>query len=214
MKGYRISVLRHGMTMANEKGIYIGKTDLPLSSKGAAEIASKMDEFDYPAVHKVYSSPLKRCTETADIIFPETDITIVDDLRELDFGDFENKSVEQLVNNPDYIKWLKGGKDNCPPNGESLEEMTARTYAGLHNIIMDMMNEGITHSAVITHSGIISNMLSCFGLPKYSPDVLNAPFGEGFDIIVTAQMWLNSQAFEILGYCPYNKVPEEFREIN
>ncbi|MDE6780744.1 MAG: histidine phosphatase family protein [Ruminococcus sp.] len=214
MKGYRISVLRHGMTDANENGIYIGKTDLPLSSKGAAEIASKMDEFDYPAVHKVYSSPLKRCTETADILFPKTDITIVDDLRELDFGDFENKSVEELINNPDYMKWLKGGKDNRPPNGESLEEMTARTYAGLHNIIMDMMNEGITHSAVITHSGIISNMLSCFGLPKYSPDVLNAPFGEGFDIIVTAQMWLNSQAFEILGYCPYNKVPEEFREIN
>lgn len=214
MKGYRISILRHGMTDANEKGIYIGKTDLPLSSKGAAEVAAKMDEFDYPAVHKVYSSPLKRCTETAEILFPETDITTVDDLRELDFGDFENKSVEQLINNPDYKKWLKGGKDNRPPNGESLEEMTARTYAGLHNIIMDMMNEGITHSALITHSGIISNMLSCFGLPKYDPQILNAPFGEGFDIIVTAQMWLNSQAFEILGYCPYNKVPEEFLEIN
>ncbi|MDE5834648.1 MAG: histidine phosphatase family protein, partial [Ruminococcus sp.] len=204
MKGYRISVLRHGMTDANEKGIYIGKTDLPLSSKGTSEIASKMDEFDYPTVHKVYSSPLKRCTETAEILFPETDITIIDDLRELDFGDFENKSIEQLINIPEYKKWLRGGKDTRPPNGESLEEMTARTYKAIHNIIIDMMNEGITHSAVITHSGIISNMLSCFGLPKYDPQILNAPFGEGFDIIVTAQMWLNSQAFEILGYCPYN----------
>ena len=44
MKGYRISVLRHGMTEANEKGIYIGKTDVPLSDKGAAELAAKMDE--------------------------------------------------------------------------------------------------------------------------------------------------------------------------
>lgn len=210
MKGYRISVLRHGMTDANEKGIYIGKTDLPLSPKGAAEIAAKTDEFYYPAVHRVYSSPLKRCTETAEIIFPETEIVKVDDMRELDFGDFENKSVEELINNPDYRKWLKGGKDTRTPNGESLGEMTARTYTGLHSIIMDMMNEGITHSALITHSGIISNMLSCFGLPKYSPDILNAPFGEGFDIIVTAQMWLNSQAFEILGYCPYDKVPEDY----
>ena len=32
--------------------------------------------------------------------------------------------------------------------------------------------------------------------------------GEGFEIIVTAQMWLNSQAFEILGYCPYDKIPD------
>ncbi|MDE6092821.1 MAG: histidine phosphatase family protein [Ruminococcus sp.] len=210
MKGYRISVIRHGMTEANEKGIYIGKTDLPLSPRGAAEIASKMDEFDYPAVHRVYSSPLKRCTETADILFPETEIKTVDDLRELDFGDFENKSVEELLNNDDYRKWLKGGKDSRSPNGESLEEMTARTYKALHNIIIDMMNDGITHSAMITHAGIISNMLSCFGLPKYDPKTLNAPFGEGFDIIVTAQMWLNSQAFEILGYCPYNKISEEY----
>ncbi|MDE6664915.1 MAG: histidine phosphatase family protein [Ruminococcus sp.] len=210
MKGYRISVIRHGMTEANEKGIYIGKTDLPLSPGGAAEIASKMDEFDYPTVHRVYSSPLKRCTETADILFPETEIKTVDDLRELDFGDFENKSVEELLNNDDYRKWLKGGKDSRSPNGESLEEMTARTYKALHNIIIDMMNDGITHSAMITHAGIISNMLSCFGLPKYDPKTLNAPFGEGFDIIVTAQMWLNSQAFEILGYCPYDKISEEY----
>lgn len=210
MKGYRISVLRHGMTEANEKGIYIGKTDIPLSAKGAGEIAAKTDEFDYPSVHRVYSSPLRRCTETAEILFPETELKTVDDLRELDFGDFENKSVDELINNDDYKKWLKGGKDSRSPNGESLEEMTARTYKALHNIIMDMMNDGITHSAMITHAGIISNMLSCFGLPKYDPKMLNAPFGEGFDIIVTAQMWLNSQAFEILGYCPYNKTEEDY----
>jgi len=188
MKGYRISVLRHGLTEANEKGIYIGKTDLPLSDKGAAELAAKMDEFDYPAVHRVYSSPLKRCTETAEILFPYTDICVVDDLRELDLGKFENKKVDELLENDEYKAWLRGGKDKRPPNGESLEEMTARTYKALHEIIMDMMNDGITHSAMITHGGVISNMLSCFGLPKYDPKTLTADFGEGFDIIVTAQM--------------------------
>lgn len=208
MKGYRISVIRHGLTEANEKGIYIGKTDLPLSDKGAAELAAKMDEFDYPAVHKVYSSPLRRCTETAEILFPYTDICVVDDLRELDLGIFENKKVDELLENDDYKAWLRGGKDTRPPQGESLEEMTARTYKALHEIITDMMYEGNTHCALITHGGVISNMLSCFGMPKYDPKQLNADFGEGFDIIVTAQMWLNSQAFEILGYCPYDKIPD------
>lgn len=208
MKGYRISVIRHGQTEANEKGVYIGNTNLPLSQKGAGELCAKMDEFDYPAVHRVYSSPLKRCTETADILFPCTEISIADDLRELDMGEFENKSVDELINRRDYKEWLRGGRDSRPPQGESLDEMTARTYTALHNIIMDMMNDGLTHCAVITHAGIISNMLSCFGLPKYDPKYLNADFGEGFDIIVTAQMWLNSQAFEILGYCPYDKIPD------
>ncbi len=208
LKGYRISLLRHGTTEANEKGIYIGKTDMPLSDKGAAELCAKMDEYDYPTVHRVYSSPLKRCTETADILFPATEMCIVDDLRELDMGIFENKPASELVNREDYREWLKGGQDNRPPGGESLEELTARTYKAIHEIITDMMNDGITHSAVITHAGLISNMLSCFGLPKYDPKTLSAAPGEGFEIIVTTQMWLNSQAFEILGLCPYEKLPE------
>lgn len=208
MKGYRISVIRHGMTEANEKGIYIGSTDMPLSQKGASELCAKMDEYDYPVVHRVYSSPLKRCTETAEILFPSTEMCIVEDLKELDMGIFENKSVDELVKRDDYKEWLKGGKDTRPPGGESLEEMTARTYKALHEIIMDMMNDGLTHCAMITHAGVISNMLSCFGIPKYKPGQLKTLPGEGFDIIVTAQMWLNSQAFEILSLVPYEKIPE------
>ena len=189
------------MTEANEKGIYIGRTDMPLSGKGAADLAAKMDEFDYPTVHRVYSSPLKRCTETADILFPHTEICTVDDLRELDFGEFENKSIDELAKREDYNKW--------PPKGESLEEMTARCYKALHAVIMDMMETGLTHCAMITHGGIISNMMSCFGLPKYDPKTLQCDFGMGFEIIATAQMWLNSQAVEILGYCPYDKITDQ-----
>ena len=209
MKGYRISVLRHGMTEANEKGVYIGSTDLPLSDKGAAELAARTDEYDYPRVHRVYSSPLRRCTETAEILFPDTELCTVDDLRELNFGEFENKSIDELAKRKDYNDWLRGGKDARPPKGESLEEMTARTYKAVHSVITDMMENGLTHCAIITHGGIISNMLSCFGLPKYDAKTLSCDFGMGFDIIVTAQMWLNSQAFEILGYCPYDRLPSE-----
>ena len=205
MKGYRISIIRHGLTYANENGIYIGSTDLSLSDKGCAELAAKMDEFEYPKVHRVYSSPLKRCTETAEILFPDRELVISEGMRELNFGEFEGKSVDELVNRKDYKAWLGGGRDARPPKGESLEEMTARIYASFHNIIIDMMNNGLTHCALITHGGIISNLLTGFGLPKYDPKYLNAPCGEGFDLMVTAQMWLNSQAFEILGYCPYNK---------
>lgn len=212
MKGYRISIIRHGLTSANENGIYIGSTDMPLSSKGASELAVKMDNFDYPSVQKVYTSPLCRCTETAEILFPEIEMLPVDGLRELNLGEFEGKTVDQLVNRDDYKKWLKGGKDTRPPKGESLEEMTARVFSALHNIIMNMMEEGIAHSAIITHGGIITNMLTCFGLPKYDPKYLTAKSGEGFDVLVTTQMWLNSQAFEILGYCPYEKIEDNENE--
>ena len=87
MKGYRISLIRHGRTEANDKGIYIGRTDYPLSQKGISELYNKLDEFEYPHVGKVYSSPLQRCTETAEILFPDSSVQIVENLIEMDFGD-------------------------------------------------------------------------------------------------------------------------------
>ena len=205
MKGYRISILRHGKTSANEDGIYIGRTDLPLSEAGKEELRELYETHEYPKVQKVYTSPLERAVQSAEILFPDTELVIAEGMRELDFGEFEGKSVDELVNREDYKAWLGGSRDARPPKGESLEEMTARTFSALHGIITDMMNTGLNHCALITHGGIISNLLTGFGLPKYDPKYLNAPCGEGFDLMITAQMWLNSQAFEILGYYPYNK---------
>ncbi len=205
MKGYRIYLIRHGRTEANDKGIYIGKTDYSLSSEGRNELIDKLDEFEYPRVERVYCSPAKRCMETACLLFDHRDITIVKDLRELDFGEFEGKSVDELINRDDYKNWLKGGMDNSPPGGESIADMVTRVYQALDRIIMSMMNDDIMTSAIVTHSGIITNMLSCFGLSKFKPNEITCNIGEGFEILVTAQMWQQSQAFEILGRTPYYK---------
>ena len=96
MKGYRISLIRHGQTIANERGIYIGRTDYPLSEKGRSELAAKLDEFEYPKVQRVYSSPLRRCMETAEILFPYRELLTVSDLQEMVFVDFDWKDVSTL----------------------------------------------------------------------------------------------------------------------
>lgn len=203
MKGYRISVIRHGRTAANDKGIYIGRTDYPLSNQGAAELAGKMDAYVYPNVARVYSSPLCRCMETAEILFPDVSIQTVENLIEMDFGAFEGKSADALVNREDFKEWLKGGLDCRPPQGESVKEVQLRIFKALREIITDMMQEDLLHCAMITHSGIISNMLAGFGLPKLSPQELQCQPGEGYDIHITADLWQRSQVFEILGMTPY-----------
>ncbi|MCM1227937.1 MAG: histidine phosphatase family protein [Clostridium sp.] len=205
MRGYRLSIVRHGLTSANDNGIYIGsRSDYSLSEKGINQLWNKKDEFDYPKVERVYSSPMKRCLETAEILFPYREVQTVENMTELDFGEFDGKSVNELIDREDYKKWLKGGSpDMRPPGGESMEELMLRLYKGLHEIIMDMMNEELVHCAVVTHSGIISNMLYGFGLPKIDPKELACAPGEGYEILVTAKMWQQSQAFEILGKIPY-----------
>lgn len=205
MKGYRLSIIRHGRTDANDKGVYIGRTDYPLSERGSAELINKMDEFVYPNVAKVYVSPLQRCVDTAELIYPETPRMELPNLMEMDFGDFEGKSADELIYKEEFKEWLKGGLDAAPPKGESVRDVQLRIYKALCEMIADMMEHDLTHCAVVTHGGIIATMLAGFGVPKIDAKELQCENGEGFDIYITAAMWQRSQAFEIMGMTPYAK---------
>ena len=203
MTGYRIHFIRHAITTANEEGRYIGITESPISSTGRKELMEKTEKMVYPKVDKVYVSPLKRCIATASFIYPDGYARVVPELREMNFGEFEGKTVKELMNRADYKQFLKGGLDNPAPGGESMRHVVERCFEAVQFIVEDMMKNGYKNAAVVTHSGIIMNILSCFGLPKYSQSDLACDFGEGFSVLVTAQMWQTSGAFEILGRLPY-----------
>lgn len=211
MTGYRIHFIRHALTESNEEGRYVGISESPVSDKGKRELALKKEKFVYPPVDKVYVSPLKRCISTAAFLYPEGYARVVPELREMNFGDFENKLAKDIMHTPDYKQFLKGGLDNPPPNGESMRKVVERCYEGIQFIIEDMMRNGYHSAAVVTHGGIIMNMMSCFGLPKYSPNDFACDFGEGFSVLVTAQLWQTAGAFEILGGLPYehNEEPDD-----
>ena len=66
----RIDLIRHGMTRGNEERRYIGITDEPLSERGRKLAEQCM--YERPEI--VFSSPLKRCVETAEILYPDQDI--------------------------------------------------------------------------------------------------------------------------------------------
>ena len=216
MKGYRITFIRHGMTEANADGRYIGITDLPLSSEGAQALYDKLEKYEYPPAQKVYTSPLKRCKQTVSILQPNRLTVELPEMVEMDFGDFENKKVSDLMDTDEYKAFIKGGLDNPPPGGESLRSVVNRCYKALQIIISDMMYEGLTNVCVVTHGGIIMNMLSCFGVPKRSPMDYSCDFGEGFEVIVTASMWQRSEAFEVLGTYPAREQvqPYSFADID
>ena len=207
MRNYHISMYRHGRTDANDKGQYIGTTDLPLNDKGRNELYDRLDRFVYPRFERVYTSPLQRCTETAEILFPDREIVVAEEFRELHFGKFEGKTAEELVGDDAYRAWLKGGMEAKPPEGESVSELCIRTYQGLYRILLEMMQEDFQHVAIVTHAGVISNALACFGVPKLDPKQIRISAGEGFEIQINPQMWQQSQAFEVLGQTPF--LPEE-----
>ena len=97
MKNYYLYLIRHGLTQGNLDGKYIGQTDLALCPDGEKEIRRLADSGVYPDVERVYSSPLKRCTETAEIIYPKIQLTKVDEIAEMDFGEFEGKRQKDIM---------------------------------------------------------------------------------------------------------------------
>ena len=100
MKSYTVYLIRHGMTDEGGEGRYIGHTDVPLSEEGRQQLIRLKDELVYPPVSAVFTSPLSRCTETAAILYPENKAIAIDGLIEYDFGEFENKTAEELKKRP------------------------------------------------------------------------------------------------------------------
>ncbi len=203
MRSYKIYLYRHGLTDGNLDGRYIGVTDLDLCDKGKNELISKKEKFEYPNVGIVYSSPLKRCIQSANILYPDMTPQIVEDIKEYNFGIYENKTAEELKENEEFVKWLQSSMSVPPKNGDDIREFTKRIKNGFNEIILDMMRKKISSSAVITHGGVIMSLLSDCGLPKRTPTDWSVEPGEGYALLINAQLWGNVQSFEICDKIPY-----------
>ncbi len=113
MKTYTIYLFRHGLTKGNLNAQYIGHTDLPLTTDSISALRSIKARHHYPEVQAVFVSPLKRCIESADIMFPKNNPLVINDLIEYDFGEFEGCTAEDLKDNEDFKR--HGNNCHCRP---------------------------------------------------------------------------------------------------
>lgn len=106
-----IVLLRHGETAYNEQHRYQGASDMPLSERGRAKLRAADDAPD-----EVIVTPLCRTKQTAAILFPNAKQIVCDDLREMDFGDFEGRTYDEMKNDAAYGAWLDSGCEAACPN--------------------------------------------------------------------------------------------------
>ncbi|MGN0107461.1 MAG: histidine phosphatase family protein [Hominilimicola sp.] len=174
----KIILIRHGMTEGNYKKRYIGTTDEDLRD-------TKCLEGEYPDCDRVVASPMKRCVQTARFIYPDKQIKICEKLRECDFGDFENKSYEDLKDNADYQKWLNSGGKLPFPNGEAHEDFAWRCVEGF----FEMTGGRTADTAFVIHGGsIMAIMQRLFGGGFYDYQVKN---GCGFEFEIEREGTVN-----------------------
>lgn len=148
-----VHLIRHEKTAANIERKYIGWTD--------ESIITKNVEYDLPIQpESVYGSDLKRCRETAHLYFPTAYFHPFKKFREMNFGDFEMKTYEQLKDNPLYRQWIDFPKTVIPPNGESFANFTERIIHQFRQIVAASGDY-----CFVVHGGVIRVLLSVFG-PK------------------------------------------------
>lgn len=169
MRTLKIHLIRHGATDANYDGRYIGcKTDLPLAPEGLNELRLLKDDIDYPEIERLYSSHMLRCRQTGAVLYPDFEPVMVEELKEYDFGSFENKTAAELESNPNFIPWTSG-RLSSPPGGEDNSEFIKRICVGFNKIVLDMIEGGLTESAVIMHGGAIMMLLGVSAVPRRKP---------------------------------------------
>lgn len=202
MQSYIIHFIRHGDISETLKGKYIGTTDVPLSEDGKQKLLEYDSKFIYPGTQVVFTSPLKRCTQTANLIYPQQTPIVIEQLSECCFGEWENKSAEDLKDNPDFEKWLAASTDVKPPRGESGADFTRRVCEIFEQIVEGMMKTNHTEAVIVTHGGVIMTLLAVYGLPQAKPFDWIMDNGFGYSVRVNPMLWQRDRVMEV-----YQKIP-------
>lgn len=205
MKSYVIHFIRHGSIDETLSGKYIGTTDVSLSDKGKMSLKKLNFDYVYPQVPVVFTSPLKRCTQTCKILFPNIKPLVIDALSECNFGEWEGKTAEELKTDPDFEKWLAGNNSVKPPRGESNDDFVRRICKMFESIVEGLMKTGTTECAIITHGGVIMTLLAVYGLPQAKPFEWTMDNGFGYSLRVTPMLWQRDKVCEVFSALPYEK---------
>ena len=148
--------VRHGETDSNKKGTYLGWTDVELNEEGIRQAQCVNAKLTGIKIDAIYSSPLKRVRETADIINDHYDLDIIYEnaLMERNFGIWDDLTFKEITEGfkEEYDLWVKDWVNYCIKDGESASQVYGRLSAFLQNLI-DSKKEGTY--LIVTHLGCI-----------------------------------------------------------
>jgi len=155
-----IFLVRHGESEANAAGRLQGRLDVPLSERGQAQarqlgawLAERRIRWDV-----VYSSPLLRARQTADIVREAVggpEVRVEADLAEVSVGRLEGLGREEIVaKHPDFLKRsITDLADFSAYGGESYDELQTR-IGGLRQRFIERHRESADSILVVAHGGV------------------------------------------------------------
>ena len=198
----RVIFVRHGRTKTNITGCFTGRTDLEVVPESLAEMRQLAADHPYPAVDAVYTSPLLRCRQTAEIFFPDRIATPLNDLAEVDFGDLEGADVLKTFKEIGWDRFKIYDPTLSFPNGETLGAAIARAVAALDTIVADAREKDLRTVAVATHLMLCGAFLKHHALPNVTREKFFFANGYGIDTIVEPEEWETKRRIHYKGLLP------------
>ena len=150
-----ILLARHGETKENRERRFQGQKDVPLSDRGREQARELAEQAATERIAAVYTSPLSRARETAEIVgariglVPRPD----DRLKEVDVGEWQDRLKDDVEReDPDgWAAFRAAGDDWRFPGGESFAEQQERVIEAL----VDITQRGDLPALVVCHRGVV-----------------------------------------------------------
>jgi broad specificity phosphatase PhoE len=157
----RLLLIRHGRSVWNAQGRIQGRADSPLDELGREQARRLAERLRAEAVVALYTSPLRRAQETADIIGRALDLPVVPDerLQEYDVGDIAGLTWEQVVERyPDVAhRWTEAQEEIGIPGEEGHGPFRARVVAVFDDILSQHADGPV---GVVAHGGTLGTYLN------------------------------------------------------
>ncbi len=153
----RLLLLRHARIVADHVGRLIGATDVPLDPSGEAQAQALADRVLRWGPQACYCSPMQRCRQTAAAVAPDLPLLVDPDLREIDFGQWENRTfAEAAAKDPSLVdRWAAFDLDFAFPAGKAWATFLRRVQAAADRLVSAEPQTVL----VVTHGGVIRTMI-------------------------------------------------------
>lgn len=188
-----ILLVRHGETPWNREGRYQGRTDIPLSETGQAQVRALAERLRSIPIQVAYASPLARAKHTAEAILAGRSAALVLDpgLVEISHGEWEGQlaSDVEISHAEMFGVWRTrpGRSSPAGPGAETLGDVEARAWPVLERVCAQL---GPDDTALIAAHDAVNRVLLCrvLGLPleriwsfRQAPAALNVLSGPSID---------------------------------
>lgn len=160
----KLILVRHGETDWNAEDRIQGWLDIPLNEEGRRQAERLAQELAETKIAAIYSSPLKRAFQTAEIVAEKHHLMVkkVSAFKEINQGRWQGLLVSEARKKYKnlYQRWLTHPLEVVPPGGESLEEVYQRVVKACQALVNNHPQETL---CLVTHK-VTAALTKCYYL--------------------------------------------------